>query len=401
MEHYPSLVSEGANSDTQGNPTGAAGEAHNAGAIRIRNLRKVFSKSVVAVDDFSLQVGQNEVIALLGPSGCGKTTTLRCIAGLLDADEGSVEVDSQVVFSAAHGLSLPPERRGLSMVFQQYALWPHMDVFDNVAFGLRVRRASKQEVQQQTEAALRQVQLWEMRDRRISQLSGGQQQRIALARAIAFQPKVVLFDEPLSNLDAKLREEMRFELLAIQRRLGFTAIYVTHDQGEAISLASRIVVMNNGVIEQVGTPREVWSRPASGFVARFIGSSNRFMGHVSDHDHRTRTLHVQSDDGLQFSVSEESYMGSLEAVRIGKAVEVYAKMRDIMLTESSPAAFENPNVWKATIQLISFNGDATDIQLALGGGKIMARGPADTMMREGDTAHVTIDPRVLACYPLD
>lgn len=237
------LVSAKVAADASGATKTAPAEARTL--ISIRGLRKTFG-SFVAIEGFSLDVREGEVVSLLGPSGCGKTTTLRCLAGLETPTSGEIEVQGKLVYSSDRRINLPPEQRNLSMVFQQYALWPHLSVFENVAFGLRVRRVPAETLFAKAKGALERVRLWEKQDRRISELSGGQQQRVALARALAIDPKIVLFDEPLSNLDAKLRAELRLELLQLQRDLRFSAIFVTHDQDEAISLSSRIVIMNQG-----------------------------------------------------------------------------------------------------------------------------------------------------------
>src|SRR5216110_2344106 len=236
----------------------------------------------VAVNGVSFTVGRGEHVTLLGPSGCGKTTTLRAIAGLETPSGGSIHIGGQTVYSAAERLNVPAEKRGISMVFQSYAVWPHMTVFDNVAYGLRVRKLPRAEVAAQVDRALDLVQMRQFTDRSASLLSGGQQQRVALARAIAFSPAVLLFDEPLSNLDAKLRAEMRVELRELQRRLDITSVYVTHDQEEALAISDRVIVMNVGVIEQIGTPEQIYNQPKNRFVADFVGSANLIRGRVRE-----------------------------------------------------------------------------------------------------------------------
>ena len=232
----------------------------------------------VAVNGVSFTVGRGEHLTLLGPSGCGKTTTLRAVAGLEHPSGGSIRIDGQTMYDSAQRKNVQTEQRGVSMVFQSYAVWPHMSVFDNVAYGLRVRKLGAAETKENVERALDLVQMRHLADRGASKLSGGQQQRVALARAIAFSPTVVLFDEPLSNLDAKLRAEMRVELRELQRRLGITSVYVTHDQEEALAISDRVIVMNVGVIEQIGTPEEIYNKPRSRFVADFVGSANLIKG---------------------------------------------------------------------------------------------------------------------------
>jgi iron(III) transport system ATP-binding protein len=236
---------------------------------------------VTAVDGIDFSVSKGEHVTLLGPSGCGKTTTLRAIAGFETPSGGRIVIDGIPVCDVAAGRNIPPEKRGLSMVFQSYAIWPHMTVFDNVGFGFRVRGISRETARPAVERALSLVKLSGFADRPATQLSGGQQQRVALARAIACDAKVILLDEPLSNLDAQLRIAMRAELSNLRRRLGFTAIYVTHDQEEAFALSDRIIVMRDGRIEQQGTPVEIHRAPRTRFVASFLGMANILEAEVS------------------------------------------------------------------------------------------------------------------------
>ncbi len=232
---------------------------------------------VRAVDDVSFTVEEGELFTLLGPSGCGKTTTLRSIAGLETPDGGEIRIRDRVLFSSKQRIRVPANERGLGMVFQSYAIWPHMNVYKNVAFPLQVlprrRRPGRKELRERVERVLAVVQLDQLASRQATDLSGGQQQRLALARALVMEPPLLLLDEPLSNLDAKLREDMRFELKRLQRELGITGIYVTHDQVEALAMSNRVAVMRAGKIEQVGRPREVYEAPKSRFVADFISRS--------------------------------------------------------------------------------------------------------------------------------
>jgi ABC-type Fe3+/spermidine/putrescine transport system ATPase subunit len=237
---------------------------------RINGLRKRFGE-LVAVDGVSFSIDQGHTLALLGPSGCGKTTILRCLAGLETGDAGAIEIAGETVFDRSAGIDLVPEARRLGIVFQSYAVWPHMTVAENVGFPLKVRRVAKAEVTARTARILDMVGLAGARDKPATALSGGQQQRVALARALVHEPRLVLFDEPMSNLDAQLRARMRMELAVLQERLGFTAIYVTHDQAEAFSLAETVAVMNGGRIEAMGDPRSIFAEPQTPFVARFLG----------------------------------------------------------------------------------------------------------------------------------
>jgi ABC-type Fe3+/spermidine/putrescine transport system ATPase subunit len=236
-------------------------------ALQIAALTKRFG-ALTAVDAIDLTVAQGEFVTLLGPSGCGKTTTLNMIAGFIAPDAGSIRLGGRAVES------LPPFRRDLGLVFQDYALFPHMTVAENVGFGLRMRRVARAEIAQRVTQALDLVQLTGLDDRRPLQLSGGQRQRVALARALVIQPTMLLLDEPLSNLDLKLREEMRVEISALQQRLGIATVFVTHDQGEALTMSDRIAVMRQGRIEQIGSPNDIYERPATRFVASFIGTAN-------------------------------------------------------------------------------------------------------------------------------
>ena len=253
-----------------------------ADQIILRHVTKKFTTKtlgdIVAVDDFNLEVHEGECFSFLGPSGCGKSTTLRMIAGFEDLTEGEIELCGRLVSSRAKNLYVPPEERGLGMVFQAFAVWPHMNVFENVAFPLRIQKVNRTDLERRVNEALRHTSLTGLETTFPSDLSGGQQQRIALARAIVTNPKVMLLDEPLSNLDPKLRETMRFEIKALQRKFNFTIIFVTHDQSEAMAISDRVVIMKDGVICQQGSPTEIYEQPNSRFVANFIGKANFIDG---------------------------------------------------------------------------------------------------------------------------
>ncbi len=242
--------------------------------LEIRDLTVSYEKNKPALEQFSLAVEQGELVSLLGPSGCGKTTTLRSVAGFIQPDAG------QIVISGRDYTSLPPNQRDIGLVFQSYALFPHLTVFHNVAFGLRMRRIPQAEMHKRVTNALTMVGLEAFADRRPAQLSGGQQQRVALARATVIEPQVLLLDEPLSNLDARLRVDMRQEIRRLQQQLGITTLYVTHDQVEAMSISDRVVVMNQGEIEQIGTPERIFAAPETAFVADFMGFDNHFSAGV-------------------------------------------------------------------------------------------------------------------------
>ncbi|GAB4564709.1 MAG: ABC transporter ATP-binding protein [Anaerolineae bacterium] len=259
--------------------------------LRLVHLSKIFvgrggHGEVVAVDDISLDIEQGEFVTLLGPSGCGKTTTLRLIAGFEFPTSGQIILDGEVIND------LPPNRRDMAMVFQSYAIFPHLNVFENIAYGLKIKRLPRAEIERRVRDVLELTELTGLEARAPNQLSGGQQQRVALARALVMEPKVLLLDEPLSNLDAKLREQMRTELRRIQQALGITSVYVTHDQIEAMTLSDRIVVMNRGRIEQIGSPQEIYRRPASAFVADFIGRTNFLSGRIVDDGGERVTVEV-------------------------------------------------------------------------------------------------------------
>jgi ABC-type Fe3+/spermidine/putrescine transport system ATPase subunit len=243
--------------------------------IKVQNLVKRFGDRTI-IDHVSFEIAHGELVSLLGPSGCGKTTTLRCIAGLETPEAGRIEIDDEIVFDSARGIMVEPYHRSIGMVFQSYAIWPHLSVFQNVAFPLHVRHRPRAEVESRVMHALEMVGLATFRDRSSQQLSGGQQQRVAVARAIVHSPAALLFDEPLSNLDAKLRDRTRAEIRRLQRELHVATVYVTHDQGEALSLSDRILVMGEGRIHQAGTPQQIYGDPQDAFVADVVGAANFF-----------------------------------------------------------------------------------------------------------------------------
>ena len=247
--------------------------------VVLEHLSRKFG-DVAALSDVDLTIADGEFLSLLGPSGCGKTTTLRLLAGFLSPDDGRIVVDGRVL--SARGAVVPPEERGMAMIFQSYAVWPHKTVFENVAFGLKLRRRPRAEIKDRVGRMLELVRLGEFAARYPGEMSGGQQQRIALARALVVEPNILLFDEPLSNLDASLREEMRFEIRRLHQEMRITSIYVTHDQSEAMVTSDRIAVMNQGRVEQIGTPEEIYEHPRTQFVASFIGRTNCLTAVVAD-----------------------------------------------------------------------------------------------------------------------
>ncbi len=302
------------------------------GRLSLVELTKTFSNTVsdvTAVDHINLDIRPGEFITLLGPSGCGKTTTLRMIAGFEDATSGQVMLDGENM------VVVPPNKRPMSMVFQSYALFPHLSVRENVAYGLRLRKKSAEEIKEEVDIALAAMNLTAMADRAPSQLSGGQQQRVALARAMVVRPKVLLFDEPLSNLDAKLRVKMRVEIRRMQKRLGISSVYVTHDQSEAMAMSDRIVVMNSGRIEQVDTPEEIYLHPASVFVADFVGRAN----FVPAQAHEVSEDGMVEIEALGQKIRVHSSEGAKEAVREGKETVVLVRPESMRIqpTDEKPA----------------------------------------------------------------
>ncbi|HIQ30458.1 MAG TPA: ABC transporter ATP-binding protein [Candidatus Caldiarchaeum subterraneum] len=330
--------------------------------IRIENLVKRFDKTV-AVDGVSLDINDGEFVVLLGPSGCGKTTTLRCIAGLETPDEGYIYIDGDVVNS------LPPKDRDIAMVFQNYALYPHMTVYDNMAFPLKMRKLPKNEIDRRVREAARLLNIQHLLNRRPKQLSGGEQQRVALGRAIVRQPKAFLMDEPLSNLDAKLRVYMRAELKRLQKDLNITTVYVTHDQAEAMAMADRIAVMNRGKIQQYGVPIEIYNRPANTFVGGFIGSPpmNLIKASVIE-----KNGDVFLDAG--YFLYNAGDVGSVLKEKIGGEVYIGVRPEDILLSTSS----SGDSVFESEIYVVEPMGANMIIDLKLGGDIIKAVIPSTT-----------------------
>jgi iron(III) transport system ATP-binding protein len=310
---------------------------------------------IPAVRGITFTVSEGQFYSLVGPSGCGKTTTLRAIAGLETPQRGMVRIGEKIVFSDTAQINVPPYRRGIGMVFQNYAIWPHLTVHENVAFPLttRRRRVSQPELKKRVESCLELVGLAGFGSRPAPSLSGGQQQRLALSRALVAEPKVLLLDEPLSNLDAKLREQMRIELRDLQRRLGITTLYVTHDQAEALSMSDRIAVMNDGEIEQEGTPEEIYTRPANEFVATFMGSTNLIQG-----------IWRQGPPARLVFPGGDLVCGLLD-VRDGSTGCVSVRPESIEIGGHAGAG--NANVFPGVIASAMFVGQYTDCRIRLGG----------------------------------
>lgn len=355
------------------------------GNLSLEQVTKVFEQGqneVRAVDDISLEVRGGEFLTLLGPSGCGKTTTLRLIAGFEFPTAGRIILDGKDM------VNQPPNKRPMAMVFQSYALFPHLNVFDNVAYGLRLRRMRENEIREAVEIALHMMNLVDLEKRSPNQLSGGQQQRVALARAMVMKPKLLLFDEPLSNLDAKLRAQMRTEIRHLQQRLGITSIYVTHDQVEAMSLSDRIVVMNQGHIEQVGTPEEIYQRPASVFVADFIGRANFIEANV---------LERQDGHAVASILGEKIRLACNPDLRPGDPA--YAVIRPEGIRVAPP----NKNI-SGEVKTAVYLGSSVEYELEVESYTLLAMdtNPMDGgIFREGSPISVQIDPLRSYLLPVD
>jgi len=341
-------------------------------------------QTIRAAHEVSFEVPQGKLFTLLGPSGCGKTTTLRSIAGLERPRSGEIVVGEQLIYSSTKDVFVPPNRRGLGMVFQSYAIWPHMTVFNNAAFPLQVggKKLSRKDIQDRVMRVLKVVALDEMAEREATKLSGGQQQRLALARALVMEPPLLLLDEPLSNLDAKLRERMRFELKRLQRELGITTVYVTHDQSEALALSHAIAVMNGGRIEQLGSPRAVYERPCNPFVADFVGTTNFVKGTVSGADAAAGFYRIASEVGNLKARGVDSLKG-------GEEVVLSIRPEDIELSERRQ---DGENTYEATVDQKVFLGEFVDFQVRIGGRSVQSRAHPSLRTRVGEGLYVRIDP---------
>jgi iron(III) transport system ATP-binding protein len=364
--------------------------------VSLRSVAKSFRRAsgevVRAIDGVSLDIAPGEFLVLLGPSGCGKTTLLRTIAGLERPDSGRIEIHSQAVFDDAARIAVAPERRALSMIFQSYALWPHMTVFKNVSYPLENarRRPPRSQIRDRVEHVLGLLGLEALAGQHPGQLSGGQQQRVALARALVAGDDLVLFDEPLSNVDAKVREQLRLELLSMQAELGFSAVYVTHDQAEAMELADRIAVVQDGRVAQLGTPRQIYEQPGSRYVATFVGVSNEIPG----------TLASRQSNGL---AAVDSAVGSVtgrapdEAVAGGADVVALFRPERCRLTRSEP---DTVNRWPVTVDASLFLGPNVEQVVQLGEHHVRIWKADAATLERGTAGWLSVEPDVVRILPI-
>ena len=356
--------------------------------LSIRRLTKRFG-TFTAVDRLDLDVRQGELMALLGPSGCGKTTTLRMVAGLERPTAGEIRFGDRPFVSIDQGLDLPPEQRNIGMVFQSYALWPHMTVFENVAYPLTLRHVSKAEIRERCQRVLELINLSHLKDMTIPQLSGGQQQRVALARALVYEPSLMLFDEPFSNLDAQLRGHMRLELKSLRRKVAMTGLFVTHDQIEALSVADRVAIMNGGRIEQVGTPQDVYNKPLTRFVRDFLGRTVTLHGEL---EQRGSALAVRLASGATLAVAG----GPQSGLASGDSVELSIRPEFIVLLGDGEA--DRPNAIAAIIEDLLFTGERFETRLRIGGDSILLDLPSDRGWREGQSVRLCLPPEAVSLW---
>jgi iron(III) transport system ATP-binding protein len=352
--------------------------------VSVRGVVKEFANNTSrAVDEVSFDVEDGELLVLLGPSGCGKTTTLRMIAGLEEPDAGEIWIGDRQVSSAQRNVFVPTEKRNIGMVFQSYAIWPHMTVFENVAYPLRVRRAPRNVIREKVSRTLDLLGLQGYESRPATQLSGGQQQRVALARALVFEPNLLLLDEPLSNLDAKLRIHMRTELKLLQQKTGITSIFVTHDQAESMALADRIIVMNRGRIEQVGSPTEIYERPRTRFVSEFVGTINVLRGMVTEVA-GSRLVVRHGEHEIHGHAGPDAVLANGDAV-----------MATIRPEKLSIVSGRQPGVlnhWEGRVASVQYYGDHREYEIEVGEQRIKLTAPPQTAVEQGEHVFVACDP---------
>jgi iron(III) transport system ATP-binding protein len=355
--------------------------------IEITRVTKRFG-ATTAVRDLSLAIADREFVTLLGPSGCGKTTLLRLIAGFMAPDEGTISVAGATLSTPSR--VVPPEQRGMGMVFQSYAVWPHKTVFQNVAFGLEVRRVPRPEIQERVSSVLDLVNLAGLERRYPNELSGGQQQRVALARSLVVEPSILLLDEPLSNLDAKLRERMRWELKELQRRTGITFVYVTHDQAEAMALSDRVAVMHQGVLMQVGTPRDVYTHPVSRVVADFMGLVNVLPARVI----------ATAGDRRVVAIGGGRLPGVLApAAKEGSAIQLLVRPESIRVIPAAADAIVEPGTVAGKVVDVTFLGNLVDCYVGLPDDtRLRVQASADALLEVGQSVVVRFDPDAVTVF---
>lgn len=355
--------------------------------LEVRNLVKCYG-AVRAVDDVSFDLRQGEVLTLLGPSGCGKSTTLRLVAGLEEPDGGEIRLHGRVVASTSRGIFVPAEKRNVGLVFQSYAVWPHMTVEQNIAYPLELRHQPRAEIRAKVEAMLHLTGLEGLARRPATELSGGQQQRVSLARAMVYEPDILLLDEPLSNLDAKLRQEMRVQLKLLQARLGTTILYVTHDQVEAMALSHWVAVMHNGRIEQLGTPAEVYEAPATYFVQSFVGRILAFDGVVRRDNGRTR---------IELADAASIFLDASDLPAPGSPVRVALRPEDVRVEPLRGAAGVTGLV--GTVEELSYCGDHLEGAIRLGQTAVVLEIPKELPLRRGQQVALHFDPTRVKVWP--
>jgi iron(III) transport system ATP-binding protein len=332
--------------------------------IRIENLKKTFG-DVQVFENITMAIEEGDFFSFLGPSGCGKTTLLRCLAGLEVPDQGEITIGGKEVYSSSKKIFVPPEARNLGMVFQSYAIWPHMRVFDNVAYGLKLMKVPKKQIMQKVDKILKFVKLEGLGPRYATALSGGQQQRVALARSLVVEPKVILLDEPLSNLDAKLREEARLEIRQMQQQLGITAVYVTHDQTEAMVMSDKIAIMYEGDMKQIGSPEEVYENPQSQFVADFLGGGNFLEGKIKRKSNELEVVEITEMGGKEVVYTRSS--------PVPASGDIMVCMRPNRIRLQLNAKEEGVNTFEGTIEVGVFCGDHWEYKVRVKGKSVLVR----------------------------